>query len=266
MNMPVNLAFKSLGEGPPVVILHGLFGAGRNWTQIAQALSAHHRVILPDARNHGASPWAERMSYTDMAQDVAALIEREGLRQPFVVGHSMGGKTAMALALTQPAAIAGLAVIDIAPQAYADRFSTYVQAMRDLDVAAATSRLELQQALATALGPSAPVDFLLQNLHREGGRFDWRLNLMAIDLGLAELGAFPDALLQARYDGPALFAHGAESDYVPPEAVPGIRALFPQAQLLSIAGAGHWVHADQPTALLGALRHWLSQARRTGTL
>ena len=120
--MPVELAFESLGEGPPVMILHGLFGAGRNWTQMAQALAATYRVILPDARNHGASPWAESMSYPDMALDVAALIEREGLQQPFVIGHSMGGKTAMALALTQPQAVAGVAVIDIAPQAYADQF------------------------------------------------------------------------------------------------------------------------------------------------
>ena len=262
MNMPVNLAFKSLGEGPPVVILHGLFGAGRNWTQIAQALSAHHRVILPDARNHGASPWAERMSYTDMAQDVAALIEREGLRQPFVVGHSMGGKTAMALALIDPQRIAGLAIIDVAPQTYADQFSTYVQAMRSLDVAAATSRRELQQALATQLAPTAPVDFLLQNLRRHGERFDWRINLLAISLRMGELCGFPEALRSGRYDGPALFVHGADSDYVPPTAVPAIQALFPRAELTAIPDAGHWVHADQPAALLRVLEDWLARTGR----
>jgi esterase len=258
--MPVELAFESLGEGPPVVILHGLFGAGRNWTQMAQSLAAHYRVILPDARNHGASAWAESMSYPEMAQDVVALIEREGLQQPFVVGHSMGGKTAMALALAQPQAIAGLAVIDIAPKAYADQFSTYVAAMRSLDVAAATSRRELQQALATQLGPNAPVDFLLQNLRRQGERFDWRMNLMATSMCMADLCGFPQALQQGRYDGPALFVHGADSDYVPPDAVPSIQALFPQAELVSIPDAGHWVHADQPAALLCALQDWLGEA------
>ena len=260
--MPVELAFESLGEGPTVVVLHGLFGAGRNWTQMAQALAAHHRVILPDARNHGASPWSESMSYPDMAQDVAALIEREGLQQPVVIGHSMGGKTAMALALAQPQAIGGMAVIDIAPQPYADQFSTYVAAMRSLDVAAATSRRELQQALATKLGPTAPVDFLLQNLRRHGERFDWRINLMATSMCMADLCGFPQALPPCCYDGPALFVHGADSDYVPPDAVPGIRALFPQAELLSIPDAGHWVHADQPAALLAVLQDWL---RRVGS-
>lgn len=263
--MPVELAFESLGEGPPVVILHGLFGAGRNWTQMAQALAAHYRVYLPDARNHGASPWAESMSYPDMAQDVAALIEGEGLQQPLVIGHSMGGKTAMALALAQPQAVGGLVVIDIAPRAYADQFSTYVAAMRNLDVAAATSRRELQQALAMQLGPTAPVDFLLQNLRRQGERFDWRINLMATSMCMADLCGFPQALQQRRYDGPALFVHGADSDYVPPDAEPGIRALFPRAELLSIRDAGHWVHADQPAALLGALQDWLGHAGSNAT-
>ena len=263
--MPVELAFESFGDGPPVVILHGLFGAGRNWTQMAQALSAHYRVILPDARNHGASPWSDSMSYPDMAQDVAALLEREGVQQPFVIGHSMGGKTAMALALAEPSRVAGVAVIDIAPRAYADQFSTYVTAMRSLDVAAATSRRELQQALATQLGPTAPVDFLLQNLRRHGDRFDWRINLMATSLCMGALCSFPEALQQARYDRPALFVHGADSDYVPPDAVPGIRALFPQAELLSIADAGHWVHADQPAALLGVLQDWLGRATSNAT-
>ena len=258
--MSVALAFETLGEGPPVVILHGLFGAGRNWTQLAQALAAHYRVYLPDARNHGASPWSDCMSYADMAQDVAALIAREGLQQPFVIGHSMGGKTAMALALAQPKDIAGLVVVDIAPEAYADQFSSYVSAMRSLDVAAAGSRRELQQALAASLGPSAPVDFLLQNLQRHNERFDWRMNLLAAGMCMGELCGFPKALQQGCYDGPALFVSGADSDYVRPGSAACIRALFPHAELLSIADAGHWVHADQPAALLCALQDWLDDA------
>lgn len=258
--MTVALAFESLGEGPPVVILHGLFGAGRNWMQMAQALSAKYRVLLPDARNHGASGWAESMSYPEMAQDVAALIEREGLVQPFVIGHSMGGKTAMALALADPLGIAGLAVIDIAPQAYADQFSSYVTAMRSLDVAAATNRRELHQALATQLGPNAPADFLLQNLRRQGERFDWRINLLATGMCMGELCDFPEALRRGSYDRPALFVHGADSDYVRSSSVACIHALFPNAELQSIKDAGHWVHADQPDTLLCALLEWLDEA------
>lgn len=258
--MPLALAFEALGSGPPVVILHGLFGAGRNWTQVAQALAPDHRVYLPDARNHGASPWAESMSYVEMAGDVLALIEREQLQRPFVIGHSMGGKTAMALALSHPEAIGGIAVIDIAPESYADQFSSYVSAMRSLEMASATSRREIQQALAGSLGADAPVDFLMQNLRRQNDRFDWRLNLLATGLCMRELCGFPESLREARYDGPALFIHGAESGYVRPSSLPGIRALFPHAGTERIADAGHWVHADQPAALLSGLRGWLADA------
>ncbi|MGJ3699630.1 alpha/beta fold hydrolase [Variovorax sp. AFSI2.2] len=258
--MPLALSFEALGSGPAVVILHGLFGAGRNWKQVAEALAADHRVYLPDARNHGASPWAESMSYVEMAGDVLALIEREQLQRPFVIGHSMGGKTAMALALSHPEAIGGIAVIDIAPESYADQFSSYVSAMRSLEVASATSRREIQQALADSLGADAPVDFLMQNLRRQNDRFDWRLNLLATGLCMRELCSFPDALREARYDGPALFVHGAESGYVRPSSLAGIRALFPHAGTERIADAGHWVHADQPAALLCGLRDWLADA------
>jgi len=261
--MPVQLAFEVLGDGPPVVILHGLFGAGRNWTHVAQSLAARHRVYLPDARNHGASAWAETMSYTDMAGDVLALIERERLQRPFIIGHSMGGKTAMALALGLQAqeAIGGVAVIDIAPASYADQFSSYVSAMRSLDLAAATSRSEIRRALADSLVGEAPVDFLMQNLRRHEDRFDWRLNLMATAVCMHELCGFPEALQRARYDGPALFVSGAESDYVNSDSLAGIRRLFPCAEFECIADAGHWVHADQPAALLCGLHDWLGEAR-----
>jgi len=259
--MSMELAFEALGSGPPVVVLHGLFGAGRNWTHVAQSLGADYRVYLPDARNHGASPWAESMSYAEMARDVLALIERERLQRPIVVGHSMGGKTAMALALSHPHAIGGMAAIDIAPESYTDQFSSYVSAMRSLDVAGAVTRREIREALAGSLSAQAPVDFLMQNLRRHNDRFDWRLNLLATSLCMRELCAFPESLRDARYDGPTLFIAGQESDYVRPASQAGIRALFPQAEFEGVADAGHWVHADQPAALLCGLRDWLGDAR-----
>ena len=258
--MPVQLAFEAFGSGPPIVILHGLFGAGRNWTQIARSLAADYRVYLPDARNHGASPWAGTMSYTDMALDVLAVIKGERLQRPFVIGHSMGGKTAMALALSHAEAIGGVAVIDIAPESYTDQFSSYVSAMRSLDVAGTASRREIRQSLADSLSAEAPVDFLMQNPRRQNDRFDWRLNLLATGLCMRELCSFPDALRGTRYHGPALFIHGVESDYVRPASLAGIRALFPHSQTERIADAGHWVHADQPAALLCGLRDWLADA------
>ena len=259
--MSIPLAFEVVGYGPPVVILHGLFGSGRNWVPIANALADTHRVYLPDARNHGASQWSETMSYPEMARDVLALIEREELQRPLVVGHSMGGKTAMALALEHPQAIGGLAVIDIAPERYADQFSPYVTAMRGLDVAAATSRKEVQQALAHSLSGDAPVDFLMQNLRRHDERFDWRLNLLAVAVCMQDLCGFPEQWMRERYEGPTLFVAGTDSDYVRPESQAGIGRLFPRARLEHIVDAGHWVHADQPEALLCALRGWLREAR-----
>ena len=258
--MSIQLAFEAVGNGPPVVILHGLFGSGRNWVQLANALADTHRVYLPDARNHGASPWGQTMSYSDMALDVLALIEREQLQRPLVIGHSMGGKTAMALALEHPQAIGGVAVIDIAPEPYTDQFSPYVAAMRGLDVAAATSRKEVRQALAQSLGGEAPVDFLIQNLRRHDERFDWRLNLLAVAVCMQDLCGFSEQRMRECYQGPALFVAGADSDYVRPESLAGIQRLFPRAGLEQIADAGHWVHADQPEALLRALHGWLRKA------
>lgn len=242
--MSIKLAFETVGSGPPVIILHGLFGSGRNWVQIAQALDHTYRFYLPDARNHGASPWAETMSYPEMARDMVAFIEREQLQRPILIGHSMGGKTAMTLALQHPRLIGGVAVIDIAPEAYADQFSPYVRAMRGLGNEAA---LDL------------PVPGLQPNLRRYEDRFDWRLNLLAASLCMPDLCGFPQHLREKRFDGPALFVSGSDSGYVRPDSHAGIHQLFPRARLQAIADAGHWIHADQPEALLQVLHGWLRQ-------
>ncbi|RST49440.1 alpha/beta fold hydrolase [Variovorax sp. MHTC-1] len=256
--MSIELACEAVGDGPPVVILHGLFGAGRNWARIARALGDSHRVYLPDARNHGASPRGQTMSYTEMAQDVLALIERERLQRPLLIGHSMGGKTAMTLALEHPQAISGLAVVDIAPERYSDQFSPYMMAMRGFDAAAATGRNEARQALAQDQAGDTPVlDFLMQNLRRHDERFDWRLNLLAVAMCMQELCGFPRRFRHRQYEGPALFLAGTESSYVQAESHDRIARLFPRAHLEHIDDAGHWVHADQPGALLRALRRWL---------
>ena len=256
----IALACEALGAGPPVVILHGLFGAGCNWTEVARALATRFTVYLPDARNHGASGWSGSMSYAEMALDVKALIEREQLQRPIVVGHSMGGKTAMALALRHPELIGGLAVIDIAPEPYADQFSAYAAAMRSLEsaTAAAAARRQFAEAVATSLRPDTWEDYLMQNLRRHNERFDWRLNLMATAVCMGDLCGFPEDLLIERYDGPALFLAGAESDYVGADSQTRIRGLFPEVRLERIADAGHWVHADQPEALLDKLHGWLN--------
>jgi pimeloyl-ACP methyl ester carboxylesterase len=227
--MRKQLAFQAVGDGPPVVVLHGLFGSGRNWAQLAAALAGRYRVYLPDARNHGASPWADAMDYSAMALDVLDLIQRERLDRPVVIGHSMGGKTAMALALEHPDAIGAVGVVDIAPVRYAAQFSSYVDAMR--------------------------------TLRRQDERFDWRINLMAVAVCMPQLCDFAGGLMTRRYDGPALFVAGALSAYVVPESLPLVARLFPQARLETVPDAGHWVHADQPAALLQLLKPWLAEAQ-----
>lgn len=276
--MSIQLAFSAVGSGPPVIILHGLFGAGRNWAQIARALGHAYRCYLPDARNHGASAWAQTMSYPDMALDVLDLMEREQLQRPLLIGHSMGGKTAMTLALEHPQLIAGVAVIDTAPEDYLEQFSCYTKAMRGWERAAAAPSLsplgpaccphegsgsassELRCSQACRPREEALLDSLVQHLRRDDESFDWRINLLATAVCMKDLCGFPPYLLDERFDGPALFVAGTDSGYVRAESQAKIRRLFPRARMEQIAGAAHWVHADQPAALGQTLHRWLQEA------
>jgi esterase len=251
--MALQLAFEATGDGPPVVILHGLFGSSRNWRSIAKALAPQYRVYCVDLRNHGQSPWAASMSYPELAEDVRMLIESEGLASPVVVGHSMGGKTAMALALAHPELLGRLIVVDIAPVAYQDRFSTYLEAMQAVDAHALTKRSEAMQLMAQRIRDVDVVGFLMQNLVARDDHFDWRLNLAAIGAAVPVLSGFPAELLLRRYPGPATLIYGALSDYVRAEDRTSLSESFPAMRLVEIEGAGHWVHADRPAEFFAAL-------------
>jgi len=193
------------------------------------------------------------MRYVEMADDVLALVSRLGLHRPAVIGHSMGGKVAMSLALRYPEAVGALVVVDIAPVAYEDRFSDYVQAMRGVDLEGAGNRTDISRRLATSIPDAGPVAFLMQNLVMRNEHFDWRLNLMAIGNAMRELTAFPTELLTERFDGPMTLIAGEHSDYVKPGDERLLETLFPQLQVVVIPGAGHWVHADQPKAFVEAV-------------
>ncbi len=238
--------------------MHGLFGSGTNWRNIAKGLADRHRVLSLDLRNHGRSPWAPAMSYREMALDVAAFIDKHGLGTPGVVGHSMGGKVAMTLALAQPQRVGRLVVVDIAPVSYGDRLSSYASAMRGIDTMAATTRDEVQRALLTHIPDAGTVGFLMQNLVRSGNQFDWRINLPAISGAMHEIGGFPADLDGRRYDGPATLVNGARSNYVTDDGRAAFRAHFPNARFTEIADAGHWLHVDRPQAVIEALRDALS--------
>jgi esterase len=255
----VALAAAEYGEGKPLAILHGLFGAGRNWASIAQRLAAHHRVVAFDLRNHGASPWAESMDYPAMAEDVRAALAARGYDRAALIGHSMGGKVAMTLALADPSAVERLVVADVAPAAYPPRHLAHVRAMRALDLAGVRRRGEADSRLAPLIPDAAERAFLLQNLvFDEDRRAHWRLNLAAIEEAMPRLVDFPAVPEGTRYPGPALFIAGGRSDYLQPAHEPAIRQLFPAAEIARIDNAGHWLHAEQPAAFLTVVEPFLT--------
>jgi esterase len=255
--MALQLTCESVGSGPPLVVLHGLFGSSGNWRGIARELAATHAVHSVDLRNHGASPWSDSMDYVEMADDVLRLIERLGLERPTVMGHSMGGKTAMALALRHPERVARLIVVDIAPLSYADTLTPFAEAMRSADVVAAASRAEVQRRLQQTVPDSDVVPFLMQNLVTRNDHFDWRLNLLGISASVAQLCAFPSALLGARFAGPLKVIAGANSEYVTQHDGASFRPMFSDIEVEVIERAGHWVHADEPAAFLSSVRRAL---------
>ncbi|MEZ5930880.1 MAG: alpha/beta fold hydrolase [Alphaproteobacteria bacterium] len=255
----VELAGQTYGRGgSPIVILHGLLGAGRNWTTIAKRLGEGHKVVTLDMRNHGSSPWADDMSYPLMAADVRAYIENAALGPVTVIGHSMGGKTAMRLALEAPSLVERLVVVDISPVDYDHSTGEYVDALRALDLEGLTSRNEVDARLEADIPDAGIRAFLLQNLVRGDEGFLWRANLDALSRAMPELMAFPRRE-HDYYRGPTLFLSGAESTYVTSSHRPVIKELFGRADLRVIADAGHWVHAEQPTAFLAHLQDFLSR-------
>ena len=246
----MDLYYKQYGDGPPLVILHGLLGASGNWhTLSSTAFGEHFTVYAVDQRNHGRSPHSDVFGYPAMADDLRAFLEKHDLGAAHVLGHSMGGKTAMQLALTYPELVDRLVVVDIAPKAYPPEFGALFDALQTLDLDRFDTRRDADAALAEAV-PSRPVrQFLLRNLDydRDAEQYTWTINLDV----LAEKHQNMTAAIEAEqpFRGPALFVRGEHSDYVAEADLPDIRRLFPEADLATIDGAGHWVHADAPQAL-----------------
>jgi len=257
--MALNLAFETVGSGPPLLVLHGLFGSGSNWRSMARHLAATHTVHIVDSRNHGSSPWADSMDYTEMADDVLMLMDRLGLKQPAVMGHSMGGKTAMALALRHPQRVGRLLVVDVAPLSYVDTLTPFAHAMHSIDMLAAATRAEVQARLQESVPDPSVVPFLMQNLVLQNDRFDWRINLLGVSAAMPQLCSFPSSLLGAHYGRPVTVLAGERSDYVVERDGSSFLPMFTQVEVDVIADAGHWLHADQPSAFLERVRHALQR-------
>ncbi|WP_121632069.1 alpha/beta fold hydrolase [Tropicibacter alexandrii] len=239
----------------PLLIAHGLFGSGRNWGVIAKRMADHRHVLTPDMRNHGDSPQTETHSYLDMASDLAEVIETHGGRAD-VVGHSMGGKAAMALAITHPERVNRLVVADIAPVSYGHSQMQFIDAMRSVDLSQVTRRSDAVEQLARHVEDKALQSFFTQSLDVAGRR--WKYNLDTLTRDMDKILSFPD--LDGQFDGPTLFLSGADSDYVLPEHRDTIRRYFPKARFAKIPGAGHWLHADKPREFEASLRAFLPLA------
>lgn len=241
-------------DAPPLVIAHGLYGSGRNWGVIARRLADRREVLTVDMRNHGDSPRRETQSYPEMAGDLAEVIESLGGRAD-LLGHSMGGKAAMMLALTRPDLLRRLIVADIAPVAYSHDQTRHARAMRAVDLTAVTTRADADAALARAVDDPALRAFFLQSLDFRIEPPVWRLNLDVLEAEMPKIVGWPE--VAGRFDGPTLFLSGADSTYVLPEYRETIRALFPKARFARIPGAGHWLHAEKPREFEETVRVFL---------
>ncbi|MFK8163244.1 MAG: alpha/beta fold hydrolase [Lewinella sp.] len=248
---------KTFGNGPALVILHGLFGMLDNWQTLARKWADTHHVVLLDLRNHGRSFHTDEMNYVVMAEDVAATLESMNIDECVLLGHSMGGKVAMQTALTYPDLVQQLIVVDIAPRRYHPGHHSVFAALNALDPATIPDRKAAAEEMSIHLADPGVQLFLLKNLARNpAGGFRWRMNLPAISAAYDQLIG-PVGQMGDEYAGPALFIRGAKSGYVQDEDLELIQILFPKAMLETVSGAGHWVHAEQPGALLAVVNRFL---------
>ena len=246
--------YGTTGNAPALLIVHGLFGSGRNWGVIAKRMSDQRRVVTVDMRNHGDSPRAQTQSYPEMAADLAEVITHLGAPMD-VCGHSMGGKAAMMLALNHPELVKRLVVADIAPVAYGHSQQEFIDAMRTVDLATLTRRSDASDQLAAAGVEPALQSFFTQSL--DVPNKTWKLNLDVLEAEMSKIVGWPDGV-DGQYEGEVLFLSGGNSTYVKPEDRPVIKALFPQARFAKLPDTGHWLHAEKPRDFEASLRAFLT--------
>jgi esterase len=254
----IALYSRKVGEnGPDFVVLHGLFGSGQNWRSFAGSLEDDFQVWTLDARNHGDSPHADSMSYQQMAEDVARFFVENELKNVILLGHSMGGKTAMQLALQFPDRIAALIVVDIAPVCYdhLHKQLKLIEAMQELHLAAEMSRSEIEKKLALKIPEKRLLSFLMTNLNRQNGQFQWRIGLEQIAAGMPDLLNYPE--LKSVFKGPVQFIGGENSAYLKFEYHALIRKYFPESRITMLENCGHWLHVEQPAAFQKTVNEFL---------
>lgn len=254
----MELNYHRTGNGPTLMILHGLFGTWENWGAQIKMLADRYDIIAADLRNHGASPHSDTTDYHLMAEDVIELMDRLGIDRTLMLGHSMGGKVAMQLALDHPGRIDKLIVADIAPVDYGPHHEAVFRGLFNVDLAAIRSRADADARLAEHIDSAGVRAFLLKNLQRSrDGGFSWKMNLKALHDAYDRITAAPSA--SGQFDGPVLFIKGGNSEYLLPEHADAIKARFPNARYKVIEGTGHWLHAEKPAAFNRLVERFLSE-------
>jgi esterase len=255
----MELFYREYGEGQPVVILHGLLGISDNWVGIARKMADEgFRVLIPDQRNHGQSPWHPVLNYYSLTDDLAEFIDEKKLVKPIILGHSMGGKVAMRYTLEHPNSVEKLIIVDTSLRTYF-RFNYHlklIDAMLSVDFSQAGNRQEVETVLADKIKDDRLVQFLMKNLYwKEKNRLGWRPNLQAISYHMDAM--YDGVFYSTRFDKPALFIRGGKSDYILEEDYPAIYQNFPQAVITTIENGTHWVHADEPEEFYGLVIKFL---------
>lgn len=255
----MNLHELIIGSGPvKAVFLHGLFGQGKNFGSVATQLADIATCYLVDLPNHGRSPWTDTFSLDNQAAAVAAWLEETFDGPVALIGHSLGGKIAMRVALQRPELVDRLMVVDISParNVAAATFVNLVAALRSLDLDAVTSRTQADQDLIDLIPDDVVRRFLLQNLRHKGQHWSWAANLDLLGDSLHDIGGWPT--IEATFDGPTLWVGGGRSPYIRPEHLDPMRALFPRVLQVTLKRAGHWVHADDPEAFVAVCERFLT--------
>jgi len=251
----MQLNFKKVGEGEPLVILHGLFGSLDNWMSLAKKLGDHFEVFIVDARNHGQSPHSEDFNYDVMADDLYEFLLQNDIVDPIILGHSMGGKTAMQFAMNYPNKLEKLIVADIAPKAYPVHHTIIIEGMLSLDFDIIKTRKKADEQLSKFIGDVSTRQFLLKNLYwADKERLAWKFNLSTINKNIEVIGQGLENI--STFEKPTLFVRGAKSNYITPKDYAPIKNIFPNSVINSLE-SGHWVHAEKPAEFLQILNSFL---------
>ena len=252
----MELYFNKLGSGPPVIILHGFLGTSDNWITVARHFEDRFTFYLVDQRNHGRSPHSDSHTVEDMSADLRKLIIEQGIQDPILIGHSMGGKVIMQYSTEYPDDFNRLIVVDIAPKYYPPHHGHVFQGLNAVDISNLTSRGQADEQMSPYITNPATRQFLMKNLTRKEGGLSWKPNIPVLEKAADSIGKAIEG--KAVTEKTVLFVRGSESDYILPEDRPQIKEMYPSAKILTIRDAGHWVHADQREAFIKTLEVLMS--------